>query len=258
MAKEGSRVVGTTYNVAPPAFLKFTKRTEESSDDSGEILFDDEQDDIGIVDPDLDVLAEDHDQDMSESGSISFGDDMEGFGDFADEENFGDSPAGQVGEEDEIDLGQFEDAFEDETTDEEDGDVSLDLPDEFADISDLSSSPAEPLEENGSHEQDRGDAPAAAQDDDFGDLDLDLDLKDLNEDFNLTADLQEDAGPEDSENDDLNDLSLDDLGLVEESEQPAPAEKEERKSSQKEDQMDMDADLDFDLDLGGITLDEKG
>ena len=258
VAKEGSKVVGTTYNVAPPAFLKFTQRTEDSSEDEGEILFDDDHDDIGIVDPDLDVLADDHDEGDGDGGSISFGDDMEGFGAFADEESFDVSSANDGSEDDDIDLGQFEDAFEEETPVEEDVDVALDIPDELAGITDLSDGPAERAEVEPELNEAFQDSPAVAEDpDDFGDLDLDLDLKDLNEDFNLTADSEEGEGQEDSNSDDLSDLSLDDLGLVEESKQPAAAPQAEKQTPKKEEQMDMDADLDFDLDLGGITLEEE-
>ena len=253
IAKEGSKVEGTTYNVAPPAFLKFTKRTEDFSEDEGEILFDDDQDDIGIVDPDLDVLADDHDESDSSEGTISFGDDMEGFGAFEEEESFEVAPADDDSEDDDIDLGQFEDAFDEETPDQEDSDVALDLPDELSDISDLSS-PAEQVEEV--QEEAMQSAPAVTQDpDDFGDLNLDLDLKDLNEDFNLTSD--EEAGPEDSENDDLDDLSLDDLGLAEEDKKQAAPQQAKPEKAQNEEQMDMDADLDFDLDLGGISLEDE-
>lgn len=255
ISKGGSTVEGTTYNVAPPAFLKFTKRDEDSLEDDSEFLFDDDDDDIGIVDPDLDVLAENNDEDDNE-GTISFGDDMESFGAFEEEESFEVAPTDDNEEEDGIDLGQFEDAFDKETPDEKNDEVALDLPDELADISDLSS-PAGQVEEESEFGKEAQGSPAVAQDpDEFGDLNLDLDLKDLDDDFNLTSD--EDAGEEEPGNDELSDLSLDDLGLAEEDDKKQTASQQAKpRKSEKEEQMDMDADLDFDLDLGGISLEDE-
>jgi hypothetical protein len=144
-----------------------------------------------------------------------------------------------------LDLGQFEDAFEDEDLAPEDEGLSIDLPDELSDISDLSA----PAEEKS------GPAPAPAAEeelDEFGDFNLDLDMDDLNDDFSLTADA--DNGGEKLEEDALADLSLDDLGLSETEDQPEAAKQPEKA---KKDEMDMDADLNFDLDLGGISLDDE-
>lgn len=254
ISKEGSKVEGTTYNVAPPAFLKFTKRTEDSLEEDNEILFDDTDDDIGIVDPDLDVLTEDYDEDDSE-GTISFGGDMEGFGAFEEEDSFEVAPTDDDSEDEGLDLGQFEDAFDEETPAEEVDEVALDLPDELSDISDLSGPAEQVAEEQEFMEETKG-APAIAQDpDEFGDLNLDLDLKDLNDDFNLTGD--EDTEEQDSSPDDMDDLSLDDLGLAEEEKKQAAPQQAESEKARKDERLDMDADLDFDLDLGGISLDDE-
>jgi hypothetical protein len=243
ISKVTSKLEGTTYNVAPPAFLKFRKREEDTSaTESSEISFD-AADEFDVVDPDLDVLAEDKDESFSDDATISFGDDFEGFGDLEEEESLEVAP----GEDDDagIDLGQFEDAFEEEKPSalnddfEEEDTFRMDLPDELADISDLSAPVvAEPEIE------DRG---APAEGDDFGDFSLDLELDDLDSnDFALTSDEDD----KQAEEDDLGDLSLDDLGLTD-SKEEAPAPKKSAK-----DDMDMDADLNFDLDLGGISLDK--
>ena len=62
---KASAVEGTTYNVAAPAFLKFTKR-DHSDEEKNEISFDTDDDDFGVVDPDLDVLVEDNEDDGEE------------------------------------------------------------------------------------------------------------------------------------------------------------------------------------------------
>jgi hypothetical protein len=235
---KASAVEGTTYNVAPPSFLKFTKR-EQSVEEKDEISFD-ADDDFGVVDPDLDVLAEDNDEDSQEE-EFDFGNDFDAFG---DEDSFG--VAAESDDDSGLDLGQFEDAFEDD--EQGHGDISIDIPDELSDISDLSA----PVEE----EPEVIEAPVAEKDDDeFGDFNLDLEMDDLNDDFSLTA--GDESGGGASEEDALADLSLDDLGLTEAEPEPEETPKSaEPPQKTKKDEMDMDADLDFDLDLGGISLDD--
>jgi hypothetical protein len=243
---KATAVEGTTYNVAPPAFLKFTKRDHEA-EEKNEISFDADDDDFGVVDPDLDVLVDNNDED-DEDGGIAFGDDLDGFDAFGEEDSF-ETPADLDDDEDSgLDLGQFEDAFEDEEEGRDD-DFNIDIPDELSDISDLSA-PAE--------EETKAAIASAVEEeqDEFGDFNLDLDMDDLNDDFSLGADVDEDT--EVLEEDALADLSLDDLGLTE-TEAEIKDEPEIVKSSQKtkKDETNMDGDLDFDLDLGGISLDDE-
>ena len=245
---KASAVEGTTYNVAAPAFLKFTKR-DHSDEEKNEISFDTDDDDFGVVDPDLDVLVEDNEDDGEEEG-ISFGGDLDGFDDFGDEESFEVAAESDDDEDGGLDLGQFEDAFEDEEQDRDDEDISIDIPDELSDISDLSA-PAEEAPEPVVA------SPAVEEEtDEFGDFNLDLDMDDLNDDFSLTADDEE--GAEDLEEEALADLSLDDLGLSETEAEPKddPVTAESPQKTKK-DETNMDADLDFDLDLGGISLDDE-
>ncbi len=242
---KASAVEGTTYNVAPPAFLKFTKR-DSYAEENDDISFD-ADDDFGVIDPDLDVLVENNDDDDEEEGSISFGDDLDGFDAFGEEESFEIAAESDDDEDGGLDLGQFEDAFEDEEQDRDD-DISIDIPDELSDISDLSAPAKETPEAVVTHATE-GDS------DEFGDFNLDLDMDDLNDDFSLTADGEEDL--ETLEEDALADLSLDDLGLSEtEVEVEDEPEMVEAPQKTKKDETNMDADLDFDLDLGGISLDD--
>jgi hypothetical protein len=238
---KATAVEGTTYNVAPPAFLKFTKR-DHSADEKNEISFDADDDDFGVVDPDLDVLVDNSEED-DEEGGIAFGDDFDAFG---EEESFEIAAESDDDDDGGLDLGQFEDAFEDD--EQGHGDISIDIPDELSDISDLSA----PVEE----EPEVIEAPVAEKDDDeFGDFNLDLEMDDLNDDFSLTA--GDESGGGASEEDALADLSLDDLGLTEAEPEPEETPKSaEPPQKTKKDEMDMDADLDFDLDLGGISLDD--
>lgn len=236
ISKVTSQIEGTTYNVAPPAFLKFRKKEEGASAQSSGVPFDAAGDEIDVIDPDLDVLAEDDGDGYSDEATISFGDDFDGFGDLEAEERL--EVASEEDDDDVgIDLGQFEDAFDEEPAAADDA-FSIDLPDELADISDLSAPPAE---ETVAESQE---PPAGS--DDYDDFGLDLELDDLDSgDFSLTSD----EGDSQSD-DDLGDLSLDDLGLTD-SEKKVPAPKKTA-----HDDMDMDADLNFDLDLGGISLDK--
>ncbi len=255
---------GTTYNVAPPSFLKFTKRAiEETVVEDDEIAFDTGEDDFGVVDPDLDVLVDNGDD---ESG-VSFDDDIDDFGGFGEEEDFEVATMDSDDDEGGIDLGQFEEAFEEEEQDSIEGGMNIEIPDELSDISDLSApadedaAPAvasasddfEPAVALESDDFEEDSSPAVAEDsDEFEDFNLDLDMENLNDDFSLT---EEDEGEaEVMEEDALGDLSLDDLGLSDD-EQAKKPERQAAKATKKG-EMDMDADLDFDLDLGGISLDD--
>lgn len=246
ISKSSADVEGTTYNVAPPSFLKFTKSSERTQPEEDESLFDDLRTDNEVIDPDLDVLVEEDEGGGDEDAGIAFGDEFEGFDNLSMEEDI------EIAEEDEdedmgLDLGQFEDAFEGEEAPGEDKEFAMEMPDELSDISDLSAPAAKAVKN-----QAASPATEPADSDLDDDFNLDLDLQQLDEDdFSLVA---EDKDKDDSGDDPLGDLSLDDLGLseteIEEEAKPKP--KPKKASSGK---TDMDADLDFDLDLGGISLD---
>lgn len=247
ISKVSSAVEGTTYNVAAPSFLKFPQGEKIQEDEDTEITFDTIQEDYDVVDPDLDVLV-DGGESEEESGDaeISFGDEFDGFSEDNDEPSndfeiaLDDDDGGEEG----IDLGQFEDAFEEEQPDIEE-EISLDMPDELADISDLS--PPQETDEQEAPEVALKEEASPVKEDSIDDFNLDLDLESLGEEFSLSSD--EDEATEDD--DPLGDLSLDDLGFSTEDEVI------EEKPKKEPDPMDMDADLDFDLDLGGISLEEE-
>jgi len=239
-----SELVGTTYNVAPPSFLKIQKGSERSREEDAGIAFDISKEESDVIDPDLDVLADDRDEDQDEDTEIAFGDEFEGFGSLPEEEDL------EIAEDDEgeegLDLGEFDDAFkEEEAPSDEEPALNMEMPDELADISDLSAPAPEPEDT----ETVSGVPARASSEDEEDDFSLELDLDDIeNEEFSLTTEEDQTEDEEDT----LGDLSLDDLGLSEaEEEKPAP----KQKTKSERGKMDMDADLDFDLDLGGITLD---
>ncbi|MFN2353679.1 MAG: hypothetical protein ABR512_04020 [Desulfopila sp.] len=241
-----SKVAGTTYNVAAPSFLRFTKKESGEKEDSA---FAPDHDDHGMVDPDLEVLADDDAEDDDDGATISFGDDFEGFGGLEDEEKL---EVADSDDDSDIDLGQFEDAFEEEQVEENDQELALEFPDELSDISDLSAPAGDKETQPG--EAEPGVAPAFAstgEKEASDDFTLDLDLEGLDDDLSLTT--EDDTEQQDDE-DDLGDLSLDDLGLSSEAEAEPVAEAAPAKKKEKDD-MDMDGDLDFDLDLDGISLD---
>ncbi len=200
-------------------------------------------------------------------GQIDFDSDLGGLDEFAEkkgleiEPNFSDD-----GTDDNLDLGGFEDALEEEKPAFADHEIQLDLPDELADISDLSPPKDEDNDFDGpsaavsddddfdlnlnfaKNEVDEFDEPPAAvsDDDDFDDFGLNLNLDDLDGDFSLGSDdSRNDALKE--EDDPLGDLSLDDIGLSTE-EKPEGAERVAGSETE------MDEDLDFSLDLGDLSL----
>ncbi len=248
VSKIASKVVGTTYSAAAPLFLKIPKgeHIEEAKEEF--IDFDNAQDDFDVVDPDLDVLVDESekDDDFSFDGDSSFtGNDFEE----NSEDNVDFDLDSEEPDDGELDLGGFEDAFEQEEPGSEE-DITLDFPDELADISDLSP-PEDPAieKENDSFpldldgEENENDFTPALKDveEDFN-LDLDLDMDSLGDDFTLNLD--DDEAEEGNGSSALGELSLDDIGL---------SEKEKKKTAPVLDD-DMDGDLDFNLDLGGLTL----
>ncbi len=230
VSEVSSQVGGTTFNVEAPLFLK-VQDSSDAIDMGGEGDFDDVDDGTGIVDPDLDVLVDDEgdegiefdsdllDSDEDDEYSVSFDDD--------DMEDTGEEGL-------DIDLGQFGD-FQDDDQETED-EIQIDLPDELADISDLT--PPDPSEMPTSREP-----QVAALDGEggSGELDLNFDMDELGEDFSLSS---SDAEQQKSE---VADFSIDDLGL------PGKTGPSETVTDLNDGLDDMDADLDFELDLGGLS-----
>ncbi len=228
---------GSVYNVAAPAFLKFTTEPESDEVDVMDAFMDDEATfvDDEISDPDLDILlddAEDSGDDEiqfealpeEESGiDIDITDDDEddvppsfSLDDFDDEVDFSDS-------DDMDDIGSSDDS------------IKLGLPDELSDMTDLEPPPV--LKEV------TEDTEALAADDDF-DLDLDFDL-------NLD-DGMEDATPAATETS-MDKLSLGDLDFDDEPATEAAEAATKKKTTAAS--MDLD-DLNFELDLGDLHLDD--
>ncbi len=251
VSKVSSLVEGTTYHVEAPSFLRFQTGGGSSVKEETEIHFDAGQSDFDVVDPDLDILV---DQDTVVTGDteIDYENDLGGLDEFAEEEEFEIALDGE-GDNEEIglDLGQFEDAFDDQESPAGQDEIQLDLPDELSDISDLSA-PAGVDFSVAESEESPVLGTGASQDelDDFN-LNLDLNLDDLGNDFSLSSPEEKELQGAD-DNSDIDNLSLDDIGLSDiESEQASPGKK--KKGS---DIMDMDGDFDFDLDLGGLSLDD--
>ncbi len=221
-----SEVEGTTFNVEAPLFLKIQSSTD--SYDMGEEAdeFEDAEGDIDIVDPDLDVLVE-------EDEGIDFGGNLE---ESEEDEEYSISLGEDIPEEAEeegleIDLGQFGD-FEDEEQETEE-DMQISLPDELADISDLSPPDSSEME-----------VPAEPElgfldDEGEGDFELNLDMEEMDDDFSLSP-------ASDQNGDEAPTLSLDDIGLAE------PASPAKPEAAPEDDLSDMDSDLDFELDLGDL------
>lgn len=140
-------VQGSVYNVAPPVFLKFGVEEEEASVDIAEVEGFEVEEEFEFTDPELDILLEDEDEGEAEPLSMEDGeaeiafDDEEGLaGEFGEIEAFSEEPS----DEDDLalDLGMMEDSSDEEAAElrtavAEEG-SALDIPDELADISDLS------------------------------------------------------------------------------------------------------------------------
>ena len=205
---------GSVFNVATPVFLNLTFDDEELDIpiDGGEAAEAAEaaDEDFDFTDPELDVLLVDEEEAESEGdelGELSALGELDG--ELSEIEAFSE-------EEEEMTLSM-------EMEDDADGEPAaptLDLPDELADISDLS-----PPKKKA--------APGALSMEDDEDLSIDLDLGDFGDSLEeaaktaATATAVTQAGPK--------------------KEKP-----EEKKLS-----LDLDDELDFDLDLGGLSIHDK-
>ena len=234
---------GSTYLNKPPTFLHLPSELQEDPSEQSEVLNDQSVDDMEeYVDEDLEIFIEE--EDAEEEGEINFSEDEQnGSPSLEDEEADED-------EEIEIDFSQFEDADEPEINlfdekeieqeaqqdqvEQQENSMTLEMPAELADISDL----APPAMTNREDEQPAGRfADSDADDLDLGDLDFDLGLDDLDESKTDSSGIPEEAL-----------LALDEIDFTE-----TLAESSSGKSK-KTGNMDMDMDLDFDLDLGGLSI----
>ncbi len=190
-------VEGTTYHAKPPSFLQVPKKSDPVEEEivSPEVTEDFAEDNYDFSDPDLDVFLDDEEditieESEEQEGSIVFADpDSADFQLEADDEEEGIDFDFELDGDDDLDL----------SDDVPSTQPTLDIPDELADISDLS----EPVQE---------DIPAVSSADgmslSLGDdlnLDDDLDLDGLDLDLDLGAN-SNDADVELS-------LSLDDIDL---------------------------------------------
>ncbi len=222
---------GTTYAAVAPLFLQLV--AEEDASEFVEEITD-------VLDPDLDLLADDDDVDIdfeesgvedhdivmrhepvsSDSGEISLGDDF----DLAFDADTTDSDLSFDEEDLSLDTSRFEDVAVNVQAEQSLPPVHFEIPEGLADISDLA-------------------RPAAGAEVKSG-LDVDLDFGDLELDELEHSLGGQDGGSVDSvlEEEALAEFSLDDLdlsgglGAGPSPQRPAP----------------VDDDLDFDLDLGGV------
>jgi hypothetical protein len=246
-----SAALGTTFSVAPPAFLKFSRNAEPMEDDVDlEPVDDDLEPELDVVDPDLDILIKDEEEGIAfHLDDDSFKNESEELkDDFAvslDAEPDTGSGDGEIV----VDLSQFEDSDSMSSTGSAaEEKLTIDLPDELADISDLAppslsqaQAPAKPEKKGIEDEMN------------FDMVDLDLKLDGLDMDFSLMS------TDKDGLEEPIDRLSLDDIDASGSGEKkpPPPSPATKAVPSVKSGEMDMDADLDFELDLGGLTIPRK-
>jgi hypothetical protein len=258
ISEVSSAAHGTTYNATPPMFLNFTKNDGPKNNAVNlKAESDSLAGDLDLVDPDLDILINDEEEegiefnsdDLDTSLKDEFGGSDKGFDTALDEEE-----PDEMSDDSElaVDLSQFEDmtpgAGSSEATAEK---FTMNLPDELADISDLAP-PAPPQKQRSATQENR------SLDDgmDFDTLDMDLKLDGMDAGFSLTSPIGREEGIG------IGSLSLDDIDLSsplekEKSAPPAPKAAPKPAHSGNSGEMDMDADLNFELDLGGLTIPEK-
>ncbi|MBU1566122.1 MAG: nucleolar 14 family protein [Proteobacteria bacterium] len=230
---------GTVFHVAAPAFLQLSSSRDEESEDVDSFA-DNLEADEEFVDEDLDVLVED---DASTGGEVGTAvDDL----DDEDQGKGGKISAESEEAEDreiEIDLSQFEEAEELEGVpaetlksrkEPEDDSLSLDMPVELADISDLA-----PPVRGVKTEKSESDIVAKKSASNLGmdDMDFDLGLGYLDAGLAIDSDPAKETM-----------LALDDIDFSE------TLAKSNTKPSKKQSGAGMDEDLNFDLDLGGLSL----
>jgi hypothetical protein len=225
-------VQGTAYSVAAPAFLKIHAEKEEKSFGEDIQISDTAGEEFEVQDPDLDILFDGDDGSGEQESALRLEDERDA-APLNEDFEMAFEPDKEEEEGISMDLGQFQDKFEDDlgspdVQPRQQPKMSLDLPDELADISDL----APP--------QKTSIPPAAkALEDDF-DFSLDLD----------TDELKGKGAPAPKAAAKAGSLDLDEFDLSVDMKPKKAASKPSAKDS------DMDGELDFDLDLGGLSLDK--
>lgn len=227
-------VRGTAFSTSAPAFLKIHSEPEQKSFGEDIQIGDALDEEFEVQDPDLDILFDG--EDAEGGGGQESGLRLEDERDVASVSEDFELAFDTDKEEEEgiaMDLGQFQDSVQDDPGSHAPQPVraeamSLELPDELTDISDL----APP--------QKKSIPPAAmALEDDF-DFSLDLDTDELKSRPAPAAKSASKAGALDLGE---FDLSMD-----------VKPKKAARKPAAKE--SDMDGELDFELDLGDLSLDK--
>lgn len=221
---------GSTYGAVVPSFLVAQVEPGEVAEDFGSVT-----EDEGIVfdeefeDSELDILVSDDDEvDVALEGDG--GPEIVMDGDVEDVVFDDDFP--------EVDLASNEtEEFQFEESDFEGDDVTISIPDELSDISDLSA-PTTEAEETASE------ALGAETSDN---LSSDIDLDDLNLELDPFEELVTDKGAASKDFE----LSLDEIDFSE----TVPDALGETVAGA--DLLNMDSELDFELDLGGLTIDKE-
>jgi hypothetical protein len=247
-----SAVLGTTYSVTAPSFLKFSQSNEPREDDADLELVHDEGE-LDLVDPDLNILIKEEDEGIAfhpddMSLKSEFGDSEDDFAVSLDEEPDTGSGDGEIA----VDLSQFEDLDPmGGTSSAGEEKFAIKLPDELTDISDLA-----PPAHSQSQIPTGQESKSAEAEMNFDMVDLDLKLDGLEMDFSLMS--PDKGAPEEA----IDRLSLDDIDASgsrdRENKKPSPSSTPKSAApAAKPAEMDMDADLDFELDLGGLTIPKK-
>lgn len=228
---------GTVFNVAAPSFLRFDRNDDDEAD--SEIIGEATEGEDDFVDDDLEVLVEDSSSD-EEDGEISLEPPVIAAKGGKQAEVEAEEDDGEI----EIDLSQFEDpeefkgknAVTEKPKKADELSLSLDLPEELNDLSDLSppgrkaSAPKAPVEAQATP----GDGELEIEG-----LDFDLGLNGLEADGPTGGDPAKETV-----------LALNDIDFSE-----TLAGKGGSKAAGKPAaSADMDEDLNFDLDLGGLSL----
>lgn len=228
-------VQGTAFSVAAPAFLKIHTQQEEQPFGEDIQITEAAGEEFEVQDPDLDILFDGDDGGDAGEGqepALRLEDDSD-VAPLSEDFEMAFEPDKEEEEGIAMDLGQFQDSFDDDlgsadAQPRQQQKMSLDLPEELADISDL----APPQ---------KAVIPPAAKvlEDDF-DFSLDLDTDELKGKGSSAA---KTAARKESFDLDEFDLSAD-----------VKPKKAARKPAAKD--SDMDGELDFELDLGDLSLDK--
>ena len=226
IADASSLFQGSVLNVATPVFLKLVPDEEEAGEmeipqEEAEIA----EEDFEISDPDLDILLDEEedttaetqleieDEGLEQSALDQLNDDLSEIESFTEEET-DEIAAPELGNLDEVEMEQ---AF---VEDEPEEALGIEMPDELADLSDLS-----PPEKEAA-------GPEEAPEEQPVEPEVDLDFGDLAEEFSDEAMTAAAAGA-------------------------AAAGPEPKKEKEQPLSLDMDEELNFELDLGGLSIHDE-